>query len=241
MNRPSPTASRGVALVLVLLVTSFLSAIVLGLAIVVSTAHMAERNVSDAAAMLGAADAGVEVAARDLARESRWDLVLSGVARSPFVDGAPTGIRTIPGGGSVSLIGETNQLNCGRVSACTRAQMAAITRDRPWGANNPTWQLFGYGLVKHAASFARPTPGYLILWLADDSREGDGDPLVDEVNPAGSGHGVVRVRAEVFGVTGSRRAVEAELTRVCRVLAGRQSCLPGIRVQSWREVRQILP
>ena len=56
-----------------------------------------------------------------------------------------------------------------------------------------------------------------------------------------TGRGVLRVRAVAFGPLGSRRAIEAELARVCAGAAGDEVCQPGIRVQSWREVRQLVP
>ena len=40
---------------------------------------------------------------------------------------------------------------------------------------------------------------------------------------------------------GGRRAIEAELARVCRQVDGEEVCLPGIRVQSWQELRQVIP
>lgn len=230
---------KGVALVLVVLVTSFLSAIGLGLALVVFMDRLATGNVQGSVAMLYAADAGIELVAHDLARAADWDLVLSGGVPASFTDGAAGGVRGIPGGGSVDLTAATNLLNCGRAAACTVAQMDANSRERPWGANNPRWQLFAYGPFDELAGFERPTPCYLAVWVADDGREQDGDPLSDGADQTQPGHGIVRVRAEVYGPRGSRRAVEAELARFC--LPGAGGCRPGIRVQSWQELRQTLP
>jgi hypothetical protein len=85
----------------------------------------------------------------------------------------------------------------------------------------------------------RPAPCYLVIWIADDGRERDGNPLTDAVEDDEPGHGIVRVHAEAYGMAGSRRAIEAELARVCPAEA--QECLPGIRVQSWQELRQQIP
>lgn len=229
----------GVALVLVLVVTSFVSAVGLGLVLAVFMDQLAGGNHHDAAAMLYAADAGIELAARDLARLDDWNAALDGTTRGSFTDGAPTGVRGIPGGGTVNLTAETNLLNCGKRTTCTSGQMDANSRERPWGANNPRWRLYAYGPFHDLVSVARPVSCYLALWVADDSREVDDDPAADaEVEEPG--RGVMRVRAEVFGPMGGRRAIEAELARVCR-LAGEEDCQPGIRVQSWQELRQLLP
>ena len=231
------TSQRGIALIMVVLITTFLSALGIGLMMAVFMDRLAAGNMRASVAMLYAADAGIELAARDLAQFEDWDLVLSGAIRSDFVDGAPTGIREIPGGGTVDLATVTNLLNCDNAADCTVGQMNANSRDRPWGANNPRWTLFAYGPMTSVTPFVRPAPCYLAVWIADDVREEDEDPLSDQPDSGEAGHGIVRVHAEAFGVAGSRRAIEAELARVCHP-AG---CLPGIRVQSWRELRQGFP
>jgi hypothetical protein len=234
------TTQSGVALILVLLITSFVSAVGLGLALVVFMDQLASGNHRGSAAMLYAADAGIELAARDLALLDDWNAALAGTTRGRFTDGSPTGVRAIPGGGTVNLTAETNLLNCGKRSACTSGQMDANSRERPWGANNPRWRLYAYGPFQDLGAVARPVPCYLAVWVADDSREEDNNPEADaEVDEPG--RGIVRVRAEVFGPLGGRRAIEAELARVCRRLDGEEACLPGSRVQSWQELRQLLP
>jgi hypothetical protein len=233
------SAQKGIALILVILVTSFLSAIGLGLALIILMDQLATGNLRGSVAMLYAADAAIELAARDLAHIADWNLVLSGDVRSAFADGEPSGVRAIPGGRAIDLTTETNQLNCGRDSDCTVAQIETNTRERPWGANNAHWRLFAYGPLGNIVHFARPAPCYLAVWLADDAREDDEDPL----NDAGAltpGHGVLRVRAAAYGPLGTWRGIEAEVARVC--LAGDGSeCPTGIRVQSWRELRQNVP
>jgi hypothetical protein len=231
---------RGIALIMVVLVTTFLSALGLGLMLAVFMDRLATGNLAGSVAMLYAADGGIELAARELALAPDFDAVLSGTQRSSFTDGAPSGARALPGGGVADLTASTNQLNCGKATACTPAQMNANSTERPWGANNPRWQLFAYGPMRQFPQFARPAACYLAVWIGDDVREQDGNPLADAVASDAPGHGIVRVHAETFGVAGSRRVIEAELARVCP--ADRAPvCLPGIRVQSWQELRQVLP
>lgn len=231
---------RGIALILVVLVTSFLSAIGLGLALIVIMDRLATGNRRGSVAMLYAAEAALEVAARDLARLDDWSLALAGTSRSSFVDGPEGGLREIPGGGVVDLTEVTNLLNCGQVTPCTPAQMDANSKERPWGANNARWQLYAYGPFAGIAQLARPAPCYLAVWVADDSREQDADPLTDGEAEGTPGHGVLRLRAEAYGSMGGRRAIEAELIRHC-LPGGPDGCRWRNRVQSWQEVRQWLP
>jgi len=230
---------RGIALIMVILFTAFLSALGLGLILAVFMDRLATGNMNGSIAMLYGADAGIELAARDLGETADWDEVLSGSRRSSFTDGAAGGVRGVPGGGSVDLTALTNRLNCGKSSTCTAAQMNANSRERPWGINNPRWQLYAYGPMSRLAPVTRPEPCYLAVWIADDGREEDGDPLSDAATGE-SGHGIVRVHAETIGFGGWNRAIEAELGRTCRGI-GVGACLPGIRVQSWQELRQSVP
>ena len=229
---------RGIALIMVVLLTTFLSALGVGVMMAVFMDRLATGNMAGSVSMLYAADAGIELAARDLSRVEHWDEVLSGVVRSAFADGGPGGVRAIPGGGVVDLSAVTNLLNCGKVAPCTNAQMNASSHERPWGTNNPRWQLFAYGPMAQLAPLVRPAPCYLAVWIADDGRELDGNPSADAAAPGEPGYGIVRVHAEAFGTAGSRRVIEAELSRIC---PDGGACLPGIRVQSWQELHEAIP
>jgi hypothetical protein len=230
---------RGIALLMVILFTAFLSVLGLGLLLAVFMDRLATGNMNGSVAMLHAADAGVELAARDLAETPDWDVVLSGAMRGSFTDGAPGGARTIPGGGSIDLTAATNRLNCLKSSSCTPTQMDANSHERPWGNNNPRWRLYAYGPLESLALLLRPAPCYLAVWIADDAREQDDDPESDAADEE-SGHGIVRLHAETFAAGGSTRVIEAELTRAC-IGEALGACSPGIRVQSWQELRQSIP
>jgi len=238
-RRSLRTGQRGIALIMAILFTAFLSALGLGLILAVFMDRLATGNMNGSVAMLYAADAGIELAARDLGETEDWDEVLSGSRPSSFTDGAAGGVRRLPGGGAVDLTAVTNWLNCGKSANCTAEQMNANSPERPWGINNPRWQLYAYGPMAQLAPLLRPEPCYLAVWIADDGREGDGNPLADAATGE-SGHGIVRVHAETFSFGGWSRAIEAELERACRGEAA-GACLPGIRVQSWQELRQSVP
>ena len=234
-------AEKGMTLVAVLIATGFFSTVALGLALVVSTSLRADANYSDAVVMLNVADAGLELAAHDLALEADWNLVLSGLKQGRFTDGSPSGTRSIPIGGTVNLTAQSNLLNCGKPTPCTSAQMDTSSIDRPWATNNPRWQPYFFAPLPLLGAFMRDVPLYLIVWVADDGSEVDGNPLQDGLTIADPGRGVVRIRSEVFGASGARSAVEALVIRVCWAENMLERCLPGVRVQSWREVRQWLP
>jgi len=227
-------------MIMVILVTTFLSALGLGVMLAVFMDRLATGNIAGSVAMLYAADSAIELAARDLAEIADWDAVLTGAQRSSFTDGIAGGLRDLPGGAVLDLTAATSLLNCGRSANCSPEQMDANSKERPWGRNNPRWQLFAYGPMNRFTELARPAGCYLAVWVGDDGREQDGDPLADAADVDQPGHGIVRVYAEAFGRGGTRRSIQAELSRVC---PGGEAggCLPGVRVQSWQELRRAIP
>lgn len=234
-------SERGIALIVVLLVSSLIFVLALGLSLVTAVDQLSTRNYRESTALLYAADGAVELAARALSQTASWDGVLSGLVQADGVDGLPSGIRNPGGGIEVDLTAQTSLLNCGQAGGCSDADLQAVTADRPFGADNPHWRLFLYGPHASLATWRYPVPAYILVWIGDDGREVDGDPGRDGGGAAGEGGGVVRIRADAFGRDGGRRAVEAELARVCPREAGVPMCLPGIRVQSWRDVRHAIP
>jgi Tfp pilus assembly protein PilV len=226
---------RGIALITVLLVASLIFVVGLGLTLVLTVGQLSARNHREAAVLHAAAGGGIELAADSLAVDD-WQAVLGGWLVAQGADGAPTGVRTIDAQ-AIDLDAETNLLNCGRRDACSTAERVANTPARPWGANNPSWQLYLFGPFSAFVPARFPSATYVLVWVADDSRETDGRPDLDGGDPPG--RNVLRARALAVGRDGARRVVEAELVRVC--LEGRPACEPGIRVQSQREARHALP
>jgi hypothetical protein len=161
------------------------------------------------------------------------DEALDGTQVSSLVDGPP-GTRMVAPGLSIDLPVLTNQLTCARDTLCTSAQVHAITTERPWGVNNPRWRLFLHQpLVPPPLPTVAATP-YVVAWIGDDARETDGDAAVDGAGPGQEGRYMVRARVEAFGAQGGRRAIDAELARVCAASPTGVVCLPGSRVYSWR-------
>lgn len=227
-------ADRGIALIVTLLAISLFSALGLGLALSSSRARLADHNHEEAVSLLNAAESALELASRDLANINDWNRVLDGSERSTAVDGLPEGTRTIPAGSAVDLTRLTNRLTCGRDTACSDVQRAVSTVERPWGPGNPRWRLFLHAPLTALTTPRQRVAPYTVVWLGDDARETDGDANIDGGGPGREGRYVLRARAEAFGPDGARRAIEAELARVCRPVESGDVCLPGTRVQAWR-------
>jgi hypothetical protein len=227
--------SRGVALVITLLAINMVSALALGLVLTTTADRTAVANHDAAIDLLNAADAALELSARDLAAISNWNDVLRGRLTSTLVDGSP-GLRSISPGETIDLVALGNVLSCGRAGGCSDAQVRVTTGERPWGANNPRWRPFLHVWLAPPAPLPRDGPRlYVVVWIGDDARETDGDPGRDGAGPGGEGRYIVRARVEAFGPGGARRAIEADLARVCDAATG--GCAPGVRVHSWRAMR----
>jgi hypothetical protein len=219
-------SDRGVALILVLLVMMTLSALAMSLSLMVSTESRVAATYRDGMEVLYGADAALHRVLPDLAAEGDPDLVLTGLAVSSFVDGPP-GLRRLPDGTFTDLRALTAMLNCGR-PVCGDADLDAASEERPWGANNPRWQLYGYGPV------SAPGPGraadsriYAVIWIADDASETDDDPFTDGEGAENPGKGRLSITVHGYGPSGTRRVIEATVRKSDR----------AISVLSWREIR----
>jgi hypothetical protein len=230
----------GVALLIALMAMSVFSVLAMALALTASVDRLAASNHERAIELGNFTESALELAVRDLTAVPDWNAALTGAIRSPASDGPVGGVRVPWPGVAVDVELLTNALTCGQSSACSDSALQAATADRPWGPNNARWQPFLHTLIQEDGP-PRPTAAYVIVWLGDDGREVDDDPLTDGGGPAGEGRYMIRAHAEAFGPDGGRHAIEAELARSCSVVDGIESCAPGIRVHSWRVVKGALP
>ena len=219
-------SDRGVALILVLMVMMTLSALAMSLALMVSTENRVAATYRDGMEVLYGADAALHRVLPDLAAAADRDLALTGTALSSFIDGPP-GLRRLPDGTFTDLRALTSMVNCGR-AVCSDADLNEAREDRPWGRNNPRWQLYGYGPLS-AGGPGRPGDSliYVVVWVADDSSETDGDPLTDGGGEENPGRGRLSLMAHGYGRSGTRRVIESTVSQSDQ----------GISVLSWREVR----
>lgn len=209
---------RGAALVLVLLATALLATLGLGVVALGDMETAVTTNYRTAAQAIYAADAGAARAVADLGRVSDWSEALAGTITSGFIDAVRT--PTLPSGEVVD------------VDALTRDVQRQSDRVAAWGADNPVWRLFASGsLATLTGAVPAPDPAYLVVWIADDPADGDGDPLVD------SNH-VVRLLSRAFGPNRARRAVTLTVAGVEPTgEVNNPAGLAGLRVLTWREVR----
>ena len=169
-----------------------------------------------------------------------WAAPIAGSTQSALVDGALIGVRRLPDGSTLDLVEVVNLANCQKTTTCSMSDFAAVTVERPWGANNPRWQPYAYGSLSSvlAASSPLDSPYYVLLLVADDPTgthrpRGNGTPAPTRE--------AIALRAEAFGPRGAHAVIE--------VVAGRTIAAPAdqtdynrdagspMKIVSWREVR----
>jgi hypothetical protein len=187
------------AMIVVVLGTVLLSALGASLVMVTSSEAMAANNFRRAQESLYAADAALERALDDVRSASSWDLLIDGSLQSSFIDGLPSGTRTLADGSTIDLGRWLNLLNCHKPTPCSAADLGTVSAERPWGSNNPVWRLYAYGPLRALLGVdAVDSPYYGLVVVAD--------------NPARL-PGVLWLRSEAVGPGGTRRVVEMTVTR----------------------------
>jgi hypothetical protein len=205
---------RGAALVTALMALMLLSALGLALVLSTSTETKITGNFRGGQEALYAADAGVERVMDDLLTVPDWNKILQGNIRSAFVDGPPSGPRPLGDGTTIDLTQATNMVNCGKISTCSITDMNTTTEDRPWGANNPRWNLYAYGPLNTIVPTSTVNSQiYVIVWVADDQSENDNDPTTDGNAQTNPGSGVVAMHAEAFGPGGIHKVIEVTVAK----------------------------
>jgi hypothetical protein len=217
-----------VAVILAVVAMAMFTALGTGLVLLTSAEAMIAANFRAGHEARYAAGSIAEFALAHLDRTASWDDVLSGIVRSGFTDGLPVGERTLAGGTRIDLSRVTNLARCGRPAGCTLAEMNMATAGRPWGPNNPRWQMYAHGPFEALAGRPTGAPAsvYVLAFVGDDGLETDGDPLRDGTD--GPGAGVLLIRAEAFGASGSHAVIETTV--------GRREGDDRIRVLSWRQL-----
>jgi Tfp pilus assembly protein PilX len=232
---------RGIALIVTLMTMVLLMALGSALVLITSTETIVAANFHSGHEAFYAADAILERALADLRVSADWSAVLDRSTPSTFVDGAPSGTRTLTDGSSIDLAQLTNIANCRKTTACTDADTAATTAERPWGVNNPRWLPYAYGRLADSLGVSTVrSPFYVVAFVGDDSSENDGDPTRDGLSIGGlpnPGLGILSIRAEAFGPRQAHRVVEATIARMEPAgAAPGGGGITDLRVLSWREV-----
>jgi hypothetical protein len=204
----------GSALVITLMLTTLIAFIggalvfVLDVETAISANHRLAQDARDAA------ESGVECVVAELGRLAAWTDVPGGtlVATLDCLDASAP--LQWPGAAPLD------------VPLLTGALQAASERRYGQQAANPDtplWSMAARGPLRLGPPGLKP---YVIVWLADDVDDGDGQPL-QESNDA------LLVRATAFGLKGSRASVEALVGRT----DGTGTQPSDVRLVSWREVR----
>jgi hypothetical protein len=227
---------RGVALIVAMVVLALVAAIGLGLVLTTSLEPLTAANYESSWAAFFAAEAGIAVAGHELAAIADWNAVLTGQVGSAVLERPAGPVLDLPDGSRARLSDLTNLASCGHAEPCTSAELAAFTVERPWGPNNPRWQVFGHGRIDRLLPGGDgAVPVEVVVWVGDDPGETDGDPLRDsEEAPGGEwspGACVVAVRAEAFASRSGHRAIIATFSR------DSPGCGAGTRLVSWHELK----
>lgn len=209
----------GMAVIVALMAMMLMSALGLSLILTTSSETMISANFRNGGEALYAADAILERSMDDLLTIPDWNKLLDGSLQSGFIDGAPSGERTLPDGSKVNLDQVLSYANCDKPTPCTVGDMNLFSDERPWTVNNPRWQLFAYGNVADLLpSNTINSPFYVIVLVGDDPSETDDNPTTDggpHVAPATSnpGRGVIALRAEAFGPRGAHKVIEMTVAK----------------------------
>jgi hypothetical protein len=210
---------EGMAVIIALMAMMLMTALGMSLVLTTSSETMISGNFRSGGEALYAADAILERSMDDLLTIPDWDKLLNGSLQSGFIDGPPSGERTLPDGSKIDLNQVLSFANCDKPTTCSAPDMDAYSDERPWTLNNPRWQLFAYGNVADLLPTGTiNSPFYVVVLIGDDPSETDDSPLGDggaPVAPATSnpGRGVIALRAEAFGPRGAHKVIEMTVAK----------------------------
>jgi len=210
----------GVALIIALMAMLLMSALGLALTLTTNTETRISGNYRSGVEAMYAADAAIERVMQDVLTVPDWNDMLwdgqnnccAGAVTSSFTDGPPFGVRQTAAG-PIDLTQATNMVRCGKVTTCSDLDMNNYT-EYPWGPNNPRWQLYAYGPMEEMIpTNTINSQMYVIVWIADDPAENDGNPLVDGSTADNPGRGVLAMLAHAYGPNGVRRVIEVTIAK----------------------------
>jgi hypothetical protein len=211
MWRDRINGETGSALLIALLVAVLLAGVGAALITVTSTETLitgAHRYVQET---VSAADAAFERALLDFDALPDWSVALLPApanTQGTFVDG--TAHPVAPNAQTLDLAALTLQ---------RQAESDLTSGPGTFGADSPQWRLFAHAPFDAILPPGAPAPpSYLIVWVADDGWDGDGDPTKDS-------NGRLLLTAEAHGAGGTRRRIDGAIWRpadgVLRVLSRR--------------------
>jgi hypothetical protein len=171
---------------------------------VVSSAHH-----RDAQELAYAAEAALAVAVLELQVMPSWTNALAGAALPAFRD-----LTQMP------ALADGSLADLASLTVALQAESDALGS---FGPDTPRWRLFAYGRAGSLAPAAATSIAYLVIWIADDAGDADGNPEADA-------NGILQVRADALGPRFARRGVAASIRRADPAPA-------AVRVLTWRRAR----
>ena len=215
MNSTGPSHSeRGAALLLALITAALIAAIAASLIVSTSTDLMITGSYRSSAEAMYGVEAGMERAIGELAAVPDWSVVLSA---------PPSSVVASFDDGSASVAApDGRRLSVPALTAARQAASDSVYGPAEFGPDGPVWRLFAHADLQRVLppGLISP-PGYILVWVADDGGDGDGDPSKDS-------NGQLLMYGDAYGVSGSRRALEVAIGRAAPT---------AIRVLSWKDPR----
>jgi PilX N-terminal len=213
-QRHSAISERGAALIITLLMVALIAAIAAALIVTTTTETLISGSHRAAHEAFYAADAALERAIAALAAITDW---------SPIVAAAPGNlVAGFSDGQARPIAPDGRALDLAALTALRQAASDTVYAPSVYGADSPRWQLFAHTRLQDLIPEGTLSPpAYLLIWVADDAADGDGDVHRDA-------NARVLVHAEAYGPGGARRAVEAAVARTPE---------GAVRVLAWKEIR----
>jgi hypothetical protein len=194
---------RGSAILVALLLALLVGAIAAALVTVTTTETLIGASYRHAQEASFGAEAALERALHDLSAVPDWSQVLAAPPAnltSGFDDGQA--VARGPDGASLDLA---------RLTAARQRDSDARYGASTFGADTPQWRLYAHAALSDLTPATGPdVPIYVVVWVADDESDADGNAAVDSNRR-------ILVWAAAFGAGGARKALEA---RVARTAAG---------------------
>ena len=178
------------------LVSALIATVILtGLGVALALAGLEEAMLAGhdraSRALRLAADSAARLAVSDLAAAPAWTALSALTSRFPETSSRPPS----PWGGPVLDL-----------AAETAGVQVESDGGRLPGEAARTWRLFAAGPLVRAAPGSGCGPFYLVVWVADDGADTDGDPGTDS-------NGILTLRADALGPDGGRATTVVSLER----------------------------
>jgi hypothetical protein len=196
MPPDSVRSQRGVAVLMALVMAVLVGAIVAVLITLTTTETTISASFRHAREASYGAEAALERALHDLSTMPDWSMALSPPpvnVTSTFDDGQsdPRG----PDGRRIDL------------AQLTAERQAESDGPVVLGADRPVWRLFAHAPLRALSTRQGfDLPLYLVVWIADDESDGDGEPTIDSNQQ-------VLLWAVALGTGGARRSITARIAR----------------------------